>query len=383
MLIKVGVLVPSSNYIPLLSRDLVSAIELGLGEVNGVGYELYVEPGGYNADSNVLSLKIQELLVKHQVDVVVAPLNVGLLERVNPYFSSQQVPLVVISLGEDVVFSRYQSPFLFVNSFNIWQSAWLAGYWGAEEYGLKACSICALHDGGYGMPFSFGLGLEAQDGKLLQAAVTHRESREEDPSEFIKMIAANNPDFIMGFYSGKESVSFLNAYHNRGYWDKIPLIGLPFMVDDSLLNVVGNNALGIKSIYCWSQNTEEHRHFTDAFKNLTGHRVNCYVLLAYETGHLIARAVQQIGMDKPVHGQLPEALKAVEFKGPRGMIKFDPDTREVQTSNYLREVVQGEDGRLYNRIVAELETPDLFYEQLALARKNLVKQGWLNPYLIA
>jgi hypothetical protein len=38
---------------------------------------------------------------------------------------------------------------------------------------------------------------------------------------------------------------------------------------------------------------------------------------------------------------------------------------------------------MYNKIVKELETPTLFYEQLTLARKNMAKQGWLNPYLIA
>jgi branched-chain amino acid transport system substrate-binding protein len=233
------------------------------------------------------------------------------------------------------------------------------------------------------MPFSFGLGLEAQEGKLLQAAVTHRESREEDPSEFIKMIAETSPDFIMGFYSGKEAVSFLNAYHKLGYRDRIPLIGLPFMVDESLLDELGDLASGVKTIYCWAQDTEEHKRFANTFTDKTGHPLNCYVLLAYETGHLIARAVRQIGEAKPVHVHLSEALKAVQFMGPRGLVKFDPETREVQTSNYLREVVKGEDGRFYNKIVEELETPPLFYEQLALARKNLVKQGWLNPYLIA
>ena len=383
MPIKIGVVAPNSNYIPFLARDMLKAIEQGLLENGGIEYELCIEPGGYNADKNVLTGKIQELLVKHQVDVVVAPLNVGLFEPIKQFFSSNQVPLIVNSLGEDVVFHASPDPYLFINSFNLWQSSWMTGYWAAEEYGKKACSISALHDGGYGIPFSFGLGLEAREGKLLQATVTHRESRDEDPSESIKMIAESNPDFIMGFYSGKESVSFLNAYHKLGYRDKVPLTGLPFMVDESLLDEIGDKALGIKSIYCWNQDTEEHKNFANTFTNQTGHPINCYLLMAYETGHLIARAVQQIGEGKPVQGHLPEALKSVEFKGPRGMVKFDPETREVKTSNYLREVVKGKDGRMYNKIVKELETPTLFYEQLTLARKNMAKQGWLNPYLIA
>ncbi|NCJ08051.1 ABC transporter substrate-binding protein [Synechococcales cyanobacterium C] len=383
MPIKIGVLVPNSNYIPFLARDIPHALALGLAENLGMNYELCIEPSGYNADKNVLVSKIQELLVKQQVNVVVAPLNAGLIEDLKPYFSGQQVPLIVNTLGEDVVNHTAQDPYVFINSFNLWQTSWLSGYWGAAEYGKTACSMAAFHDGGYGITFAFGLGLEAQAGKLVHVAVTHRESRVEDPSESIQMIATNHPDFMMGFYAGKETLSFLEAYHRLSYRDSIPLIGLPFMVDESLLDEVGELALGIKTLSCWRRNTREDQAFTQTFQAETGHPVNCYVLMAYETGHLISRAVQQIGINQSLNGKLPEALHAVEFQGPRGLIKFHPETKEVVTTNYLREVVRGEDGRFYNKVIREVDTPALFYEQLALARKNLAKQGWLNPYLVA
>ncbi len=383
-MIKIGILAPVSSYIPFLATDIPDAVKSGLTENSNIEYELCVETCGNNSSLHALSRAIQNLLAIHRVDVVTAPVNVGLFSRIMPYFTSQKTPLIVNTLGEDVTFLRDQNPYLFVNSFNLWQSAWMSGYWGAMEYGKEACSICAYHDGGYGVSFAFAIGLEAQNGRLLQTTVTHKESHSDDPSELIKTIADNNPDFIMGFYSGREAASFLNAYEALGYKGQIPLICSPFAVDGSLLEELGDTALNIKTVYGWSQDTEEHFKFSKAFEETTGHIVNCYVAMAYETGGLIAKAMRQIGNEKHINKHLPEALKAVKFEGPRGVIKFDPENRETaQTSDYLREVCKDEDGKPYNKIIKVLETPPLFYEQLNLARKNLDKSGWLNPYLIA
>jgi ABC-type branched-subunit amino acid transport system substrate-binding protein len=383
MPIKIGVVVPHSNYIPFLAQDIPLAMELGLTAYPEVEYELCVEPAGYNADKNVLIGRIQDLLVKHRVDTVTAPLNAGVLEHLTPYCSGQQIPLIVNTLGEDIVSDAAQDPYLFINSFNLWETSWMSGYWGGKEFGKTASSLAAFHDGGYGITFSFALGLEAQQGKNIHAAVTHRGSRVEDPSEAIQAAAASRPDFIMGFYSGKESTSFLRAYHRLGLHNRIPLVGLPFMVDEQLLQELGESALGVKSLSCWRTDTDDHRRFVDTFTTRTGRPVHSYALLAYETGHLLARAVQHIGTDRPVTGHLAEALQAVQYRGPRGVIRFDAKSREVATAVYLREVVRGEDGHVYNKVIDVLEKPPLLFEQLVLARKNLTKQGWMNPYLAA
>ena len=317
------------------------------------------------------------------MDIVTGPLNAGLLEPLKAHFSGQQVPLLVNTMGADVVKQEAPDPYVFINSFTQWQTSWLSGYWGAAAYGQRGCSLAALHDGGYGMGFAFAVGLEAQNGTLVQVAVTHRNSRLEDPSEFIQQVAETQPDFIMGLYSGKEALSFLNAYHRLGSPSRIPLLGLPGMVDESLLSEAGQLAQGIKSISCWRRDTVADQQLAQTFAELTGHPLNSYVLMAYETGHLIARAVQQSGTNRPTGKQLADVLPMVEFQSPRGLIKFDPETREVSTSYFLREVAQGDDGEFYNQVVEELSPPPLLYEQLDLARKNIPKQGWLNPYLVA
>ncbi len=384
MCLKIGVLVPTSNHIAFKAQDILKALEMGLTENAATNFEISMETTANNADKSIVSGKLQDLLIKQQVDVVVAPLNTGLLPYVNKLFESQQVPLIVNTLGEDVLFDNAQSPYTFVNSFNLWQSIWMSGYWGAAQYGKKACSMTALHEAGYGMTFSFGLGLEANGAKLLQTTVTHRETRTQDPSGLLKEMVNNQPDFIMGLYSGKEALSFLTAYHEPSDAKETPLICSPFAVDGSSLNTLGTSALNIHSISSWQINSTEDKHFKRIFKQRVhaDYPPNGYALLAYETGHLIASAMQRIDIDHSVNGKLMDALKTVKFTGPRGSIGFHPETQETTTKNYLQEVVADKDGQLYNNVIAELETPPIYFEQLNLARKNLPKQGWWNPYLI-
>ena len=385
MSIKIGIPVPNSNFIPRVGKSIVTSLKLGLNSHPSIEYELFLEATGYNADKRVLEDKINGLILKNEVDIVTAPLNPGLLATVGGIFSGQQLPLIINTLGEDIIATEDTNPYVFANSMNLWQSMWALGYWAVGQYGEEICTLAALHDGGYGMAFAFGLGVEANGGRILQTAITHRNSCTEDPSAEIEMIAKNAPAAIFALYSGKESISFLSAYRQLGYLGQIPLIGGPFMVDDSLLSAAGESALAVHTPLSWSADSDapENRGFKERYRELLGEAPHVYALLAYETGCLIALAAGKIGGSQASPTDLAEALTEVAIHGPRGAIGFDPGTREVSTRDHLRQVLRAEDGTLFNKSIATLPLPPLFHEQLALARVNLKKQGWLNPYLIA
>ncbi len=380
MPLKIGLLVPGSNFIPVFAKDYITAIKMGLGSIE---YELYIESTSYNAERDSLEEKVQKLLINHQVDVVIAPLNVALVEHLKGFFNSNRVPLIVNTLGEDLIFDTAQDPYVFVNSFNLWQTAWMSGYWGAENYGGSACSIAAIHDGGYGMNFAFGLGLEAKDGQIKQTAVTHRESTTEDPSQQLEQLMTNDPDFIFGLYSGKEAISFFNAYKQGEYLTNIPLICLPTTVTEINRREIEDHSPEFKYISCWDMRSEAAIDFSEAIIKETGREVCGYSLLGYETGQMIAKAHERRD-DKRSNGEdFGKALLEIEVDGPRGVIKFDPKIHEIQTKSYLVRVSSLNNGAIEQKTVTELKVPPLLFEQMELARQKLTKQGWLNPYLIA
>lgn len=383
--VKIGLLIPNSNFIPIINKGIFSGLDMALKEHDDLTYEICVEAGGYNADKKTVKEKLNELAIKKEMDIVVAPLNYALLHSVTDLFASQEIPLIVNTLGEDVWFDESKSPYVFSNSFHLWQACWLLGQWTGSHFGKNGSTIVALHDSGYGMLLAFAIGVEAEGGKVIHPAVTHLKTRTDDCSAEIGSIAAKKPDFIAAFYSGKEAVSFLKDYKEKGLLGKIPLVGLPFLTEPEIIEQIGEDALGIQSAYCWQDEMANfaNENFIKKIESATGRKAHCYSLMAYESGHLIAKAVKEAGDAKVLGKKLAEVLPHISYDGPRGKISFNKETTETITKQYLVESAKRANNKFYHKTIQELEIPKLLDEHYTLGCKNLQKQGWLNPYLCA
>lgn len=369
--LRVGVLPPSSNFIPFLAKDMLAAIELGLKEAR-LDVDLCIEPAGYNADSKIFTAAIQRLLLSENVHCVIAPLNVALIEKNAGYFESQGVPLIALNLTEDPLFETARNSFVFVNSLYLWQSAWMSGYLAGQRFGKRAASIVALHEGGYNLMFAFQLGLEAAGGELVQASVTHLNSTGEDPTEKIREITSQNPDFIWAAYSGKEAVSFLKAFDNSGFKDKIPLITISPMVSQNIRRNAGSSIDGIW--YVTAKNSQENQT-ENLLAEALGRQPNPYAVLAYESVKLIADAVRNINETKDFTESFPELLQNATSQSYRGAVQFNDYSGDE--TFYLCQITEKED------VSEKISAPSYLNEQYPLACRKLVKEGWVNPYLCA
>jgi branched-chain amino acid transport system substrate-binding protein len=367
-----GVLAPGSNFVPFLAGDLLDAFELGLAKIC-LDAELVVESAGYNADLRMVIPAVQKLILEGRVHCIVAPLNVSLIEKLAGYCENQAVPLIALNLTEDPLNEAAQNPFVFINSFHLWQCAWMSGYLAAQRFGQRAVAMNALHESGYGLMFAFQLGLEAAQGTLVQAIVTHQNSSTEDPSEFIARAAAQKPDFIWAAYSGKEAASFLTSYEASGLKNHIPVITISPMVARHICKAAGDAVLGIW--YAAAEDVEADASV--ALAEAIGREPNPYAVLAYESVGLIAAAIRDIKDTTDFAADFPGALRRAEFKSQRGTVRFD-DGCGVDMSFNLRQITADGDN-----IVEKIVAPPLLKEQYLLACKKIAKEGWVNPYLCA
>lgn len=368
---KIGVLAPNSNFVPFLAGDMLKALEVGLAEAN-LDSEIIVGPAGYLADIKMVAPAIQQLILERRVDCIIAPLNVSLIEKIASQFENQGVPLIALNLTEDPLFESARNPFVFVNSFYLWHSAWMSGYLAAQRFGLRGAAMTSLHESGYGLMFAFQLGLEAAQGTLVQTAVTHRNSNTEDPTENILEVAAQNPDFIWAAYSGKEAGSFLSAYKAAGLQNKIPLMTIPTMVSQNIRQAAGEAIDGIWYVTAENPKSDEAANL---LADALGRKPNSYALLAYESANLIADAVRRTDKTKNFSEIFPESLEQAQFQSPRGSLRFNKYSGD--TTFYLRRIKDGEDS------FEEVAAPPILDEQYQLACRKLAKQGWFNPYLCA
>ena len=113
---KIGMILPDSNYFSRLGRDLKVLTVAGLAQAGFSDYDLIIEPGGYNADVRIIKEKVQSMIIRDQVDVIIAPLNPYHLVDVAPLLQSNEVIMMLSFMGEDTVYHEYRSDFVFINT---------------------------------------------------------------------------------------------------------------------------------------------------------------------------------------------------------------------------------------------------------------------------
>jgi branched-chain amino acid transport system substrate-binding protein len=326
------------------------------------------------------------VLLQHGPDVVVAVVGAGLSQDVHPLFRDVETPLILADLGADpLMLGPSRNPFAFSTTLDLWRSVASLGYWAARSLGSKACIATGFHEAGYGLVPAFWLGFqEAGGGTILSTDVTHRTSADDDPSEHVQRIAERQPDFVMGFYSGREGVSFINAWHAAGLSSRIPLISSPLMTHDVWLTQMPHPPVGLRTV--WSWDTATHAGEEDKFRRLAkiggGKSPAVFALLGYETGRLLASAAARLGSERSAEAMC-RALSGASFLSPRGQLHVDESTGEVEgTQDYLQELRRGPDGTLSHVTIEALTPPPSFRAAYDAVRLGDQRSGWLNPYLV-
>lgn len=373
MAFTIGVLAPRSNYLPGFSNKFITALTQGFS-LAGVDVNIVAVANGYNADRVQLVEKTQQLLMEHQVDALIVPLNTALVADLKPLCEGEQVPLIVLSLGEDVVFQAAQAEGVFFNSFELWHSAWLTGFIAATRHVGNVAGLNAMHDCGYGLGFAMAIGVEAAGQQFVGTAVTHRDSSSEDCQPALAQMMALEPVALIANYSGKEAGDITRDY--TALENKIPLYGLHQTVDETLLPSFGDRDLMIHSISPWC------RQNSALFANelIDWDTAHAYQLLAFEAAALTGLGLKSA--DKTWSAR-KQALAQASFSGPRGCVGLSRDGNARHgRPQFLRETVRV-DGQWQNCVIESIEVPQLCLDHYDLARQKLSKQGWLNPYLIA
>jgi branched-chain amino acid transport system substrate-binding protein len=383
--LKIGALLPTSRLYPAVDHSFVAGLRGALVDA-GITFELAIEPTGNSAVKDALTEKVQRVLLQHAPDVVVALVGAGLSQDVHPMFRDAETPLIVADLGADpLMLGASRNPFAFSTTLDLWRGVTALGSWAARSLGSKGCIAAGFHEAGYGLVPAFWLGFqEAGGGTILSTEVTHRASADDDPSEHVRRIAALEPDFVMGLYSGREGISFVNAWHAAGLSSRIPLISSPLMTHDVWLNQMPHPPEGLRTV--WSWDTTAHADQQEKFRRLAkvgeGKSPAVFALLGYETGRLLASAAARLGSERSGEAMC-RALSGASFMSPRGRLVVDESTGEVGgTQDYLQELRRGPDGVLSHVTVEALTPPPSFRAAYDGIRTGDNRAGWLNPYLV-
>jgi branched-chain amino acid transport system substrate-binding protein len=157
------------------------------------------------------------------------------------------------------------------------------------------------------------------------------------------------PDAVFVFVPAGQGGNFMKQYAERGL-DKsgIKVIGPGDVMDDDLLNAMGDAALGTVTAHMYSaaHPSRVNKEFVAAYKKAFNSRPGFVAVGGYDGIHLIYQALKKTG-GKTDGDSLVGAMKGMAWESPRGPVSIDPQTRDIVQNIYIRKV-ERVDGELYN-----------------------------------
>ncbi|WP_233858691.1 ABC transporter substrate-binding protein [Paraburkholderia sp. HD33-4] len=346
--VKVGLIVPMSGPFASTGRQIDAAVKLYMAQhgdtVAGKKIEIILKD-----DTNVPDTTkrlAQELIVKDHVSVLAGFGLTPLALAAAPLATQAKVPMVVMAAATAMI--TEQSPYIVRSGFTLPQNTLGIARWAPKNGIKKVVTLVADYGPGIDAQNSFKKVFEAEGGSVVEQLRVPVANP--DFSPFLQKVADLKPDALFIFVPSGAGAVFMKQFAERGLSKQgIKLIGTGDVVDDDILNAMGDVALGtVTSMhYSAALDNPENRAYVAAFEKANpGMRPNFHSVGAYDGMHLIYAALQATKGD--TNGdKLLAAMKGQKWNSPRGPVELDAQTREMVQNVYITRT-ERVNGQLFN-----------------------------------
>jgi branched-chain amino acid transport system substrate-binding protein len=359
--LRIGFLTVRSGPLAAGGRQMEEGIQLFLKERNnmlaGRKVELVIADTGGNPQG--AKTKAQELVERNNVAVIIGPLATFEALAIDDYILQAKVPLITpTSAAQNDLAQQKKNDYVIHAAGTAAQPTQVLGQFAAKKLGMKRVAMIA-DDFAYGHEGAAGFlkVFEDNGGHVVQRLWSPLTVA--DYGSFIAQIKPNVDGVYAGF-AGTNGVKFLKQY--REYQLKAPVLGNPTAVDEGVLRIMGDEALGVYSASWYSAGIDspDNHRFVKAIQAEYKVTPGFYTAGTYTAGLFLEEAMKTVKgrfEDKPA---FLRALRTAQLtSGPMGPIKIDEYGKPVMTM-YIRKV-ERRDGQLVNAIVETIPNVTQFW----------------------
>jgi branched-chain amino acid transport system substrate-binding protein len=293
------------------------------------------DSGGINPP--VAKRLTQELIVRDKADILT-----GYSLSPNAFagadLSAQAKKFMVIMNAATSVITEH-SPYVARVSMTLPQVSSTIGTWAAKN-GIKHAYVMVTdYAPGHDAEQAFIKAFEATGGRIV--GTVRIPVANPDFSAYVQRAKDLNPEAVFVFVpGGTQPAALAKALAERGIDpNKVKILTTGEMVDEKPLESMGNAALGIISgwHYDISHNSKLNKEFVKAFNDEYHRNPDFFAVGGYDGMHLIYECLKKTGGSTDAD-KLIAAAKGMSWESPRGMIKIDPETRDIVQTIYIRKV---------------------------------------------
>jgi branched-chain amino acid transport system substrate-binding protein len=290
----------------------------------------------------------QDLVTQDKVDFLAG---FGLTPNalaVAPLATQAKTPMIVMNAASSIITSK--SPYIARFSMTLPQVTVPIAQWSAKNGIKKVYSIVSDYAPGIDAETAFNKAFTPQGGEVIGSVRVPLKNPDFAP--FVQRAKDAKPDAVFIFVpAGEQGIAFVKAFTERGLRQAgIKLIGPGDVVDDEVLEAMGDPTLGIITTHHYSAAHEgpENAAFKKAYAeaNGNGSRPNFMAVAGYDGMAAIYEVARKLG-GKLDADKAMAVLKGLKLQSPRGPIHIDAETRDIVQTVYVRRVERTKGG-LYN-----------------------------------
>jgi branched-chain amino acid transport system substrate-binding protein len=314
-------------------------------KLGGRNVELHTQDTGGNPAQ--ARTKTQELVERLNVHCIIGPLAAFEALAIDDYIRSSQTPILTVAGAEDMT-QRKANPWLVRPSCTSAQTSHPLGDYAAKD--LKAKRVAVLGDDfafGHECVAGFQRVFEDNGGKVVQKLFTPLNAP--DYGTYISQLKPNL-DAVFTAHAGSNGFKFIKQL--REYGNKVQILGGFTPVDESLLQQMGEDALGAISGNWYSAQLEfpGNKKFVEGIQRDFKVDPGVYAAETYVCCEVLEQVMKDIGgkfEDKP---NFMKAIRAVKVPNTiRGPLSFDEYGNAVGNA-YIRKV-EKKGGKYVNSVI--------------------------------
>jgi branched-chain amino acid transport system substrate-binding protein len=345
--VKIGLIVPMTGGQASTGKQLANAVRLYMQQhgdtVAGRKIEVILKDDGANPENT--KRLAQELIVNEKADIIAGFGITPTALAAAPLATQAKIAEIVMLAGTSIITER--SPYIVRTSFTLAQSSTIIGDWAARNGIRKVATLTSDYAPGNDAVQFFKEHFTGGGGDVVEEVKVPLANPDFAP--FLQRMRDSKPDAMFVFVPGGQGGNFMRQFSERGL-DKsgIKVIGPGDVMDDDLLNGMGDAALGAVTAHMYSaaHPSQTNKDFVAAYKAAFSSRPGFVAVGGYDGIHLIYEALRKTGGNAD-GDSLVAAMKGMSWESPRGPVSIDPETRDIVQNIYIRKV-EKVDGELYN-----------------------------------
>ena len=337
--LKIGLILPLTGPFASTGKQVEAACRLYVRQngdtVAGRKVQLIVKDDTGVAPETTKRIA-QELVVQDKVAVIAGFGLTPLALAAAPVATQSKTPMIVMAAATSIITSK--SPYIVRSGFTLPQVAWPIAEWAAKNGIKSVVTLVTDYAPGLDAEKTFVQRFTHAGGKVVESLRVPL--RNPDYAPFLQRAKDARPDALFVFVPSGEGSAVMKQFDDRGLKQAgIRMIGTGDVVDDDLLESMGDVAVGVVTSFHYSaaHKSPENKAYVDAFMKANHFRPNFHSVGGYDGMHLIYEAVKKAGANAD-GDSLVAAMKGMAWTSPRGPMTIDPATRDPIQTVYVRKV---------------------------------------------